>query len=479
MADKLTTQSENFAEWYNEIVVKAELADYAPVRGCMIIEPYGYALWENIQASLDKRFKGKGVKNAYFPLFIPESFLAKEAEHVQGFAPELAVVTHAGGEELTEKLIVRPTSETIIGEWAKKKLQSYRDLPLLLNCWNNVVRWELRTKLFMRTTEFLWQEGHTFHATFDEADKFARTMLDVYHDFEMNDAAMSPLAGQKTAGETFAGAHTSFSLEALLGDRKALQSCTSHNLGDNFTRAIGIQYLDRDNKLIHAFGTSWGLSTRIIGGIVMTHGDDKGLRLPPQIAPIQAVIVPIYRKSEDAGPVLEKVEQIKRDLEARSLRVEVDLREGVTPGFKFNDWEMRGVPLRVEIGPKDVAANQVVMARRDSGDKQAVPLDQLVTRATETLGAIQKSMFARAKKFREDNTFVVDSYEEFKQRTAGEGGTGFLMAHWCGKSSCEKKIQEETKATIRCIPFDQVKETGKCIYDGDTSEGRVAFAKAY
>jgi prolyl-tRNA synthetase len=477
MADKLPSRQEDFSEWYNQVVVRADLADYGPARGTMIIEPYGYALWENIQAALDRRFKQHGVKNAYFPLFIPESFFHREAEHVEGFAPQLAVVTIGGGEELEEKLVVRPTSETIINDWVRKQIHSYRDLPLLINAWNNVVRWELRTKLFLRSSEFLWQEGHTSHASFDDADRYARAMLDVYLDFEVNEAAMAPLAGSKSESEKFAGAHTTYTLEALMGDRRALQSCTSHNLGDNFARAFGIQYLDKNNDLQYVWQTSWGLSTRIIGGIIMTHGDDKGLVMPPRLAPTQVVIVPIYRKDEERARVLEVARQLKTDLD--QWRVELDEREGLTPGFKFNDWELRGVPLRLEIGPKDIEKGQAVVARRDTGEKKPVLMGELARTVGELLQNVQDTLYARARRFREENTFVVNSYDEFKRRTAGEGGAGFLLAHWCGKPSCEKAIQEETKATIRVIPFDAPLEKGACIYDGAESNQRVVFGKAY
>lgn len=477
MADKLTARSEDFSEWYNQVVQRAELADYGPSKGSMIIRPYGYALWENIQAYLDIRFKKNGVKNAYFPLFIPQSFLAKEAEHVEGFAPHLAVVTIAGGEELEEKLIVRPTSETIINDSVRKWVHSYRDLPLLLNCWNNVVRWELRTKLFLRTSEFLWQEGHTSHATFGEADQFARKMLDVYLDFAMNAGAVPAIPGKKSESEKFAGAHTTYTLEAMMGDTRALQFCTSHNLGDNFARGFGIQYLDTSNVLQYVWQTSWGLSTRTIGGIIMTHGDDKGLVMPPRIAPTQIVIVTIWKNEDERARVRDLATKLRDALSA--YRVDLDDREGMTPGFKFNEWELRGVPLRIEVGPKDVEKNQVVFARRDTGEKSFVPQSDLVKRAGETLDAIQANLLVRAKKFRDDNTFRVDTWDDFRARTAGEGGAGFLLAHWCGKAKCEKEIQEETKATLRVIPFDQVKEKGRCIKCGDPSEGRVVFAKSY
>ncbi|MBI3538333.1 MAG: proline--tRNA ligase [Chloroflexi bacterium] len=477
MADKLTPRSQDFSEWYNQIVQRAELADYGPSKGSMIIRPYGYALWENIQAYLDARFKNKGVKNAYFPLFIPKSFLAKEAEHVEGFAPQLAVVTIGGGETLEEELIVRPTSETIINDSVKKWIQSYRDLPLLLNCWNNVVRWELRTKLFIRTSEFLWQEGHTSHATFAQADAFAREMLEVYRDFAENAAAVPVIAGKKSESEKFAGAHTTYTLEPMMGDKRALQFCTSHNLGDNFARGFGIQYLDQSNALQFVWQTSWGLSTRVVGGIIMVHGDDKGLILPPRLAPTQIVIVPIFKTDAERANVLEVATKVRAAL--ANYRVEIDAREGVTPGFKFNEWEARGVPLRIEIGPKDLEKNQVVFARRDTGAKEFIAQAAAVTRAGEWLDAIQRDLFARAQKFRDENTFRVDTWADFTARTVGEGGAGFLLAHWCGKTSCEKEIQAETKATLRVIPFDQVQESGACIKCGEASNGRVIFGKAY
>lgn len=478
MTDKLPSRNQDFSEWYNQLVVRAELADYGPSRGSMIVRPYGYALWENMQAYLDRGFKKHGVRNAYFPLFIPESFIKKEAEHVEGFAPHLAIVTIAGGQELEEKLIVRPTSETIVNDSVRKWVHSYRDLPVLLNMWNSVVRWEMRTKLFLRTSEFLWQEGHTSHATFEEADAFALKMLGVYSDFAMNAAAVPFIAGRKSESEKFAGAHTTYTLEALMGDKRALQSCTSHNLGDNFARGFGIQYLDQNNELKYVWQTSFGLSTRFVGAIIMVHGDDKGLILPPKLAPTQIVIVPIWKSEAERARVLGVAHQI-RDALAESLRVEFDAREGITPGFKFNEWEMRGVPLRIEIGPKEIDKNQVVFARRDTGEKMFVPQADLVKQASALLDTIQTSMYARAKKFLDDNTFRVDTWDDFKARTAGEGGAGFLLAHWCGDAACEKQIQEETKATIRCIPFDRPKETGKCIRCGNASDGRVAFGKSY
>ncbi|HEY7542616.1 MAG TPA: proline--tRNA ligase, partial [Methylomirabilota bacterium] len=365
MADGLPTRQQDFNEWYNQLVLRADLADYAPVRGCMIVKPYGWALWENIQGALDRRFKATGHVNAAFPLFIPKSFLEKEKQHVEGFSPELAVVTIGGGEELTEPLVVRPTSETIIGHAYAQWIKSYRDLPVLINQWNSVVRWELRTKLFLRTLEFWWQEGHTAHATYDEAEAETRQMLDVYTDFAVNEAAVPVIPGVKSQSEKFAGALHSYTIEAMMGDKRALQAGTSHNLGQNFAKAFNIQYLDRDNQLQHCWTTSWGLSTRFIGAIIMVHGDDQGLILPPRLAPYQVVVVPIYRSDAERVTVLEAAGRVKTQLATGGVRVRLDERDGVTPGFKFNDWEMRGVPLRIEVGPRDVEKRQVVLARRD------------------------------------------------------------------------------------------------------------------
>lgn len=478
MADQLPLRSENFSEWYNQIVQKADLADYGAAKGTMIIKPYGYALWENIQAYLDKRFKQHGAKNAFFPTFIPLSYIQREKDHVEGFTPNLWLVTVGGGEQLEEPYAVRPTSETTINSTVGNWIQSYRDLPLLLNLWNSCFRYELRTRLFLRTSEFLWQEGHTFHAKWDEADEYARAILnDAYLDFYVNAAALPVVAGRKSEKEKFPGADITYTLEGLMGDGRALQSCTSHNLGSNFAKSFEIRYLNRNNELEHVASTSWGLSTRAVGAILMTHGDDKGLLMPPRIAPTQIVIVPIFRKEGEAGPVMEAAKRIQRDLD--DYRVELDAREGLTPGFKYHDWEMRGVPIRIEIGPKDIEKKQVVLVRRDTGEKKFVPISELLPQVRATLDHIHDTLYARAKKFQDDNTFQVDSYEEFQERTAGEGGAGFLMAHWCGDRECETIIQQETKATIRCIPMDQVKEKGKCIRCGDESEGRVVFAKAY
>ncbi|MBN2243685.1 MAG: proline--tRNA ligase [Acidobacteria bacterium] len=475
---KLPSRSRDFSEWYNELVIRAELADYAPVRGCMIVRPYGWALWENIQQSLDRRFKATGHVNAAFPLLIPRSFIEKERSHVEGFSPELAVVTHGGGEELEEPLVIRPTSETIIGYAYSKWIQSYRDLPLLINQWNSVMRWEMRTKLFLRTTEFFWQEGHTAHATLKEADIETRQMLDIYRDFAVNDAAVPVIPGLKSEQERFAGADQTFSIEAMMGDGKALQSGTSHNLGQNFAKAFDIRYLDRNGELQYCWTTSWGLSTRFIGAIIMVHGDDQGLILPPRLAPHQAVIVPIFKTDEERAKVMLAARKIRSELISSGFRVILDEREGVSPGFKFNDWEMRGVPLRIEIGPKDVAKETVVLARRDIPGKEGksfVPQAGLPDSVRQALHSIHGALYERALRFREDNTKAPDSYSDFKDAVE----KGFAYSFWCGSARCEKSIKEETKATLRCIPLEQTGEKGACIYCGKPSEQRAYFAKAY
>jgi prolyl-tRNA synthetase len=475
---KLPSRSEDFSEWYNELVLRAELADYAPVRGCMIVRPYGWALWENIQQSLDRSFKATGHVNAAFPLLIPRSFIEKEKSHVAGFSPELAVVTHAGGEELEEPLVIRPTSETIIGHSFAKWIQSYRDLPLLINLWNSVVRWEMRTKLFLRTTEFFWQEGHTAHATLEEAEAETRQMLDIYARFAVDDAAIPVLPGLKSESERFAGADQTYSIEAMMGDGKALQSGTSHNLGQNFAKAFEIRYLDKNGVLQHCWTTSWGLSTRFIGAIIMVHGDDQGLILPPRLAPYQAVIVPIYKSDQERAQVMQAARKIKAELTVSNVRIILDEREGTSPGFKFNDWEMRGVPLRIEIGPKDVQKNTVVLARRDKPGKEGksfVPQAGIAEAVTQTLDTIQKALYTRALNFREAKTANPKDYQEFQ--TAVE--EGFAYSFWCGNAQCEKSIKEDTKATLRCIPLDQSKENGACIYCGKAAKERAYFAKAY
>jgi prolyl-tRNA synthetase len=475
---KLPTRAEDFNEWYNQLVLKAELADYAPVRGCMIVRPYGWALWENIQAALDGRFKATGHVNAAFPLLIPRSFIDKEKSHVAGFSPELAVVTHGGGEELEEPLVIRPTSETIIGHMYAKWIQSYRDLPLLINQWNSVVRWELRTKLFLRTLEFFWQEGHTAHATLAEAEFETRQMLDIYADFAVNDAALPVIPGRKSEAERFAGADQTFSIEAMMGDGKALQSGTSHNLGQNFAKAFEIRYLDPAGALQYCWTTSWGLSTRIIGAIIMVHGDDQGLILPPKLAPIQAVIVPIWKNDAERAATLGAAASVRAALLAAGIRTKTDEREGASPGFKFNDWEMRGVPLRIEIGPKDVSNNAVVLARRDKPGREGkspVPQAGIAEAVKEALVVVQKALFDRALAFREAHTREPANFEEFKQAVE----TGFARAFWCGASACEEKIKEATKATMRCIPLEQPGGSGTCIFCGATSTERAIFAKAY
>jgi prolyl-tRNA synthetase len=479
MADmKLPTRSEDFSEWYNQLVLRAELADYAPVRGCMIVRPYGWALWENITAALDKRFKATGHVNAAFPLLIPRSFIEKEKSHVAGFSPELAVVTHGGGEKLEEPLVIRPTSETIIGHAYAKWIQSYRDLPVLINQWNSVVRWELRTKLFLRTLEFFWQEGHTAHATAEEAEAETRQMLDVYTDFARNEAAIPVIPGRKSAAERFAGANETYSIEAMMGDGKALQAGTSHNLGQNFAKAFEIKYLDKSGVLQFCWTTSWGLSTRFVGAIIMVHGDDQGLILPPRLAPYQLVIVPIYKTDDEKATVLENARRLQRELVDAGVRVKMDEREGTSPGFKFNDWEMRGVPLRLELGPKDVAKSSVVLARRDRPGKEGksfVPQQGIAAAVTQQLAEIQQALFDRALAFRKANTADAAEYGELKKAVE----TGFAFSWWCGSEDCEAKIKEETKATMRCIPIEQPEGTGKCVYCGNEASEKAIFAKAY
>jgi prolyl-tRNA synthetase len=479
MADqKLPTRAEDFSEWYNQLVTRAELADYAPVRGCMIVRPYGWALWENITAQLDRRFKATGHVNAAFPLLIPRSFIDKEKSHVAGFSPELAVVTHGGGEELDEPLVIRPTSETIIG-WAYSKwIQSYRDLPVLINQWNSVVRWELRTKLFLRTLEFFWQEGHTAHATLDEAEAETRQMLDIYTDFAVKEAAVPVIPGKKSDSERFAGADRTYSIEAMMGDGKALQAGTSHNLGQNFAKAFEIRFLDKTGVHQHCWTTSWGLSTRFVGAIIMVHGDDQGLIFPPRLAPYQLVIVPIYKNDDEKSSVMECAHRLRKELTDANIRVKLDEREGSSPGFKFNDWEMRGVPLRLELGPKDVAKASVVLARRDRPGKDGktfVPQQGIAAVVAQLLEEIQQALFDRALAFRKANTSEPADYAEFKLAVE----KGFAFSWWCGNADCEASIKEDTKATMRCIPLEQPGGSGKCIHCGQLSHEKAIFAKAY
>ena len=475
----LTPPSEDFSKWYNEIVYRADLADQSPVRGCIIVKPYGYELWENIKAGLDRRFKATGHQNAYFPLFIPESFLRREAEHVEGFSPELAVVTHGGGKQLEEPLVVRPTSETIIMDTFKNWIQSYRDLPLLINQWANVVRWEMRTRPFLRTAEFLWQEGHTAHATFEEAEAETLQMLDVYADFAMNDAAIPVIKGRKSDQERFAGALHTYTIEAMMGDKRALQSGTSHNLGQNFAKAFDIQYLDRDNERKHVWTTSWGVSWRILGGVVMTHGDDKGLRLPPKLAPYQVVIVPIYRSDDDQTSVMEAAQRIQAQLNDAGIRTHLDKREGMTPGAKYNDWEMRGVPVRVEVGPKDIEKNSVVAARRDipgRDGKSFLGQEGLPAAIEALLADIQTNMLVQATAFRDANIHDVRTYDELKQVI--EAG-GWARGYWAGSAEDEARVKAETAATHRCFPFAQSGQGGTCLMTGQPAEKVALFAKAY
>ena len=479
MADeKLPTQQENFSEWYNQLVQKAELADYAPVRGCMVVRPYGWTLWENMQAGLDRRFKETGHVNAAFPTLIPMSFFEKEKEHVEGFSPELAVVTHGGGQELEEPLAVRPTSETIIGYMYSKWIKSWRDLPVLINQWGSVLRWELRTKLFLRTAEFYWQEGHTAHATEEEAIEETYRMLDVYADFAINDCAIPVVKGTKSDTERFAGARMTTGIEAMMGDKKALQSGTSHYFGQNFSEAFEIQYLDKNNTLQFCHTTSWGLSTRMIGALIMVHGDDQGLKIPPKIAPIQTVLVPIYKNIEEKAAVMQVADKIFTELKAAGIRIKMDDREEVTPGFKYNDWEMRGVPLRIEVGPKDVAKGSVALARRDIPGREGksfVPQSGLAATVTEMLDTIQASMLQKATEFRNANIYNPKNYDEFKQVV----GNGWALSWWCERKECEAKVKEDTKATTRVIPFDQPGGEGECVVCGEKAGKKVYFAKAY
>ena len=477
MRDKITPRSEDYSEWYTEVIRKAELADYAPVRGCMVIRPYGYELWENVKAGLDRRFKETGHENAYFPLFVPMSFIEKEAQHVEGFAPELAVVTHGGGKKLEDPLVVRPTSETVIGYMYSQWIQSYRDLPVLINQWANVVRWELRTRLFLRTMEFLWQEGHTAHATAEEAQEETLQMLDVYTDFAVNDAAIPVIPGRKSESEKFPGADASYSIEAMMGDRRALQSGTSHNLGQNFAKAFDIQYQDANGAQQYCWTTSWGVSTRMVGAIVMTHGDDQGLVLPPRLAPTQVVIVPIYRKGAERSTVMEAIEKIEAML-GQDVRLKVDERDEYSPGWKFNEWELKGVPLRIEIGPRDIAKDQVVLARRDvpgRDGKSFVPLAGLTDVISDTLRDIQNNLLARATEFRDANISEPSDYDSFREAAT----QGFARAWWCGNVACEDKVKDDIKATTRCIPLDQPGGGGTCIVCGESAEEIAIFARAY
>ena len=470
----ITSRAQDYSQWYLDIVEQADMAEHSPVRGCMVIKPYGYAIWELIQKDLDARFKAHGVQNAYFPLFIPESFLKREAKHVEGFAPEVAVVTHAGGEKLDEPLVIRPTSETIIYEVYSKWVQSYRDLPLLINQWANVVRWELRTRLFLRTTEFLWQEGHTVHATEQEAEECAEEFLDVYRVFAEESMATPVFAGLKSDAERFAGAVRTYCIEAMMQDGKALQAGTSHMLGQNFAKSFNVKFQDENGTEQYAWQTSWGVSTRLIGGLIMTHSDDKGLVLPPKLAPYQVVIVPIG-KDEELENVMAKAEEIAAALVEQGVRVKIDKRDYMRPGPKFFEWEKKGVPVRIELGPKDLAAGQATIARRDTSEKQTASYEGIEDAIKDILEQIQTNLYDRALEHRNAHMVKVDNYDEFKSKLEGN----FVLAHWCGGAECEAKVKEETKATIRCIPFDQASENGNCVICGKQSKGRVIFARSY
>ncbi|HNX85488.1 MAG TPA: proline--tRNA ligase [Bacteroidales bacterium] len=491
MAKDFATRSENYAQWYNDLVIKADLAENSAVRGCMVIKPYGYAIWENIQGVLDRKFKETGHSNAYFPLFIPKSFFSKEASHVEGFAKECAVVTHyrlknspegkgiVVDEEakLEEELIVRPTSETIIWDTYKNWIKSYRDLPLLINQWANVVRWEMRTRLFLRTAEFLWQEGHTAHATREEAVREAETMLNVYADFAENYMAIPVIKGTKSPSERFAGAIDTYAIEALMQDGKALQAGTSHFLGQNFAKAFDVKFLNNANQLDYVWATSWGVSTRLMGALIMSHSDDNGLVLPPKLAPVQVAIVPVFKTREQLDQITQTVLPLKKALESKGVTVKYDDRETQKPGWKFSEYEFKGVPLRLTIGPRDIEQGTVEIARRDTLEKEIFKLSDVEVKVVHLLDQIQKNLYDRALAFRENNTFRVDTWDEFKKVLDEKGG--FLSAHWDGTTETEEKIKEETKATIRVIPLNNPKENGKCIYTGRPSTQRVLFARAY
>ncbi len=490
MAKNLTTRDEDYSKWYNELVIKADLAENSGVRGCMVIKPYGFAIWEMMQAELDRMFKETGHQNAYFPLFIPKSYFSKEASHVDGFAKECAVVTHyrlktaEDGSivvdetaKLEEELIVRPTSETIIWDTYRKWIQSYRDLPLLINQWANVVRWEMRTRLFLRTTEFLWQEGHTAHATKDEAIAESEQMMNVYADFVENHMAVPVVKGLKTESERFAGALETYCIEALMQDGKALQAGTSHFLGQNFAKAFDVKFANKEGKQEYVWATSWGVSTRLMGALIMTHSDDNGLVLPPKLAPDQVVIVPIYRNDEQFDAVSDLANNLMKDLRAKGVRVKFDKRDTHKPGWKFNEYELKGVPLRIAIGPKDLEKGTVEMARRDTLTKEIVETSAVVARVEGLLEEIQDNLFTKAINYRTAHTTQVSSYDEFKKVLNEKGG--FISAHWDGTSETEDKIKKETKATIRCIPLDTDNEGGTCIVTGNISARKVLFAKAY
>ena len=476
MVEKITPMSEDFNEWYTDIIQQAQLADYSPVKGTMVIRPYGYSLWEGVQAYLDKKFKETGHENAYFPLFIPNSFIKKEAEHVEGFSPELATVTHAGGKELEEPLVVRPTSETIINHMFARWIKSHRDLPMLINQWANVVRWEMRTRLFLRTSEFLWQEGHTAHKTQEEATSEALQMLDIYAEFAENAAAVSVVKGIKSANERFAGATTTYSIEAMMKDMKALQAGTSHELGQNFSKAFEIQYSDENNELQHPFQTSWGVSTRLIGMIIMAHGDDKGLQLPPNLAPTQSVLIPIIPNEDSKSVVLETINNLHEELH-KDYRIKIDDRDNISPGFKFNEWELKGVPLRIEIGPKDIENNSVVFSRRDGvNGKSSISIDDVSQKLKENLDDIQSNLLETSKNFRKENTIHVDSKAELIDTL--NSTPGFVTCYWAENTSDEIEIKDLTKATLRCYLLDN-EDSAKSVNNESVEGKKAIFSKAY
>ena len=476
MAEKITKQEVDFSRWYTDVIMQAKLADYSPVKGCMIIRPNGFALWERLKEIFDKMLKDTGHQNVYFPIFIPESFLKKEAEQFEGFAPQCAVVTHGGGKKLEENLMVRPTSETIMYSTFAKWINSYRDLPLLLNQWANIVRWEMRTRLFLRTMEFLWQEGHTAHATYEEAEEETLLALEMYRSLIEDYLAIPVIKGYKSEAEKFPGAIKTYCVEAMMGDKKSLQAGTSHNLGQNFSKPFNVRYQTQDGGLEYVWQTSWGISTRLLGALIMAHGDNSGLVIPPQMADTKAVIIPIYSNDEEKEKITSRAKEIHEQL-AKSIKVNFDDRDQYKPGWKFTEWELLGIPVRIELGPKDYNENSVVVFRRDTKTKEKVSFDNVHKYVTDTLNNMQKDIFNRAKKFREENSSQIDDYTEFKNIIEKDGG--YVWSHWCGNGDCEQKIQEDTKATLRCIPLEGDEKQGKCIICGNKSDNRVIFAKAY
>lgn len=473
---EITPRSENYSQWYSDVVLKAELMDYAPVKGCMAIRPYGYAIWEKLQERLDRRIKETGHQNAYFPLFIPQNLLQKEADHVAGFAPEVALVTKGGDEVLGEPLVIRPTSEAIICDFYSRWIQSWRDLPVLINQWCNVVRWEKSTRPFLRTSEFLWQEGHTCHRTSEEAEEEARKMLAVYKEFIETELAIPVLDGQKTEREKFAGALRTYTVEALMSDGRALQAGTSHNLGQHFARVFDITFLDRDDQLKHVWQTSWGVSTRLIGALIMVHGDDRGLIIPPRVAPTQVVVVPIISKKRRAE-VLEAAKGVEAELSRQGIRVHLDDREEYSPGWKFNQWEMKGVPIRLELGPRDLDNRQVLLVRRHDDFREALPLHELAARLPRLLEEAQQSLFDKAKRFLEQNSYHCTDYQEFTGKV--EEKRGLFLSPWCGDPECELRVKDDTRATIRCIPFDGPPAEGRCLVCDRPAKYQVYFGRSY